>query len=192
MAWRPPTVSSRKSYSPKEPIRVDLNTQVAAPRRRHRSSDPSRLGCAARPLRCALPGRARRFDDRRRPAVDPRGPRNVHQLAAVGRERVRPGLRRLPAARRPSGGPARTPPRLPDLARRLPRRVRAGWSRGRRLAADRDAIPQGSQRSLHGARGPLHHHHELRRGPRSQQGASPSTRRPERQDSRSASSSEGS
>ena len=109
------------------------------------------------------------------------------ELAAVGRERVRARLRRLPAPRRPRRRPARPPADVPDLARRLPRRLRPRRPGERRHAADRNPLHQGRERGVHGARRPLDHHDELRRGRRRATARSPSTRRPGPPGSRSAS-----
>ena len=56
-----------------------------------------------------LPRGRRHLDDGRRAAVDPRRARDVDDLAAVGRERLRPRLRRLRAARRAGRRPRRPP-----------------------------------------------------------------------------------
>ena len=95
----------------------------------------------------------------------------LHELAAVGRQRLRARLRRLSPARRARRGPARPPASLPHLARSVRRRVRAGRAGERRDAADRNSFHQGRQRGLHGARRPLDHHDQLRRGRNPQQGA---------------------
>ena len=100
--------------------------------------------------------------------VDRFRPRPDHLAAPVGRLGLRARLRRLPAARRSRGGPARPPARAADRPRRLHRRVGARRPGQRRHAARRHALPQGRVRRLHGARRPVDHHDPLRRGPRAQ------------------------
>ena len=69
--------------------------------------------------------------------------------AAVGRERLRPRLRRLHAARRPGRRPARAPPDVPAVARRLLGLLRPGRVRHRRLDADRGPLRHRRRRRLH-------------------------------------------
>ena len=118
-------------------------------------------------------------------------PRHVDELAAVGRERVRARLRRLPAARRPRRRPARTSARVPDRARRVRRRVGARRPRRRRHATDRDPLHQGRQRRVHRAGRPLDHHHDASPRARRATRRSRSTPRPARPASRSGSWSAG-
>ncbi len=155
-----------------EPLRSSLRVRnnCPRPRRRHRPAQQDRLGRAARALRRPLPGRPRRLDDRRRASVDPCRPRHVDQLAPVGRERLRARLWRLPPPRRPRCRPARQAPHVPDLARRLRRRVRPRRARERRHAARHHPLHQGRQRRLHRARRTVDHHDVVRRGPGAQQG----------------------
>ena len=104
--------------------------------------------------------------------VDPDRPRHVDELAAVGRERVRARLRRLPAARRPRRRPARTAARLPDRARRVRRRLAPRRLRRRRHAADRDAASSRASARRSPRRPALSIiTTTLRRGPGAQQGA---------------------
>ena len=163
------------------------HTRLEHARRRHRQTQQARLGRAARALRRPLPRRARRLDGRRRAAVDPHRPRPLDQLAAVGRERVRARLRRLPAARRPRGRPPRSPQGLPDLAWRLRRCIAARRLRARREPAHRHALHQGHERSLHGARRALDHHDVASPRARRATRRSPSTRPRARRASRSGS-----
>src|SRR5207244_13516397 len=75
-------------------------------------------------------GRPRRLDPEHRPAVDQARPPLQPAEPAMGRQRLHPHLRRLPAARRASGRPPWSPPRSrhrPDRVRRLV----AGWRSGR-------------------------------------------------------------
>ena len=83
----------------------------------------------------------------------------------MGRERVRPRLRRLPPPRRTRCGPARTAEGVPGRPRRVRRRVRARRPRRRRLAPHRNPVHQGRERGVHRAGRSLDHHDELRRGP---------------------------
>ena len=107
----------------------------------------------------------------RRAAVHQRRPLHVHRHAAVGRQRLRARVTAASCCSAAARRPARAPPRLPHLARRLRRRLAARRPRQRRLPADRHALHQGRDRGLHGPGRPVDHHHELRRGPRPQQGA---------------------
>ena len=88
----------------------------------------------------------------------------------MGRQRLRPRLRRLPAPGGTSGRPPRSPPRVPHLARGLRRRLGAGRPRRRRIASHCHTVHQGRQCSVHRAGGSLDHHDELRGGPGAQQG----------------------
>ena len=144
---------------------------IALPRRRYRAAQQACLGRAARALRRPLPRRARRVDGRRRPPVDPQRPRSLDELAAVGRQRLRPRLRRLPAAGRPGRRPTGPAPCLLDFAWRVRRRITARRIRPRRDAAHRNALHQGHVRRLHGTRGPLDHHDDVQGGAGAQQGA---------------------
>ena len=89
----------------------------------------------------------------------------------VGHHRLRDHLRRLPAARRPRGRPARTAARLPRRRRRLHDRLvllRPRLVGGR---ADRRARRAGPRRGDHLAGRALDHHDDVRGGRRAQQGA---------------------
>ena len=83
-------------------------------------------------------------------------------------ERVRARLRRLRAAGRPRGRPARPAPDVPGRARRLHRLLGPRRPRRRGLDADPGPLRHRRQRRLHDARGALDHHHDLRRGPDAQ------------------------
>src|SRR5215217_3062633 len=94
---------------------IDVYFVVAAPRPRHRTVEQARLGHPPRAVRRHLPRCPRRFDDRRRPALDPRGPRDVDQLAAMGDQRLCPWLRRVPAPGRTRRRSPRPTADVPDL-----------------------------------------------------------------------------
>ena len=99
----------------------------------------SAAGC--RPVR----RHPRRLDRQRRVAVDRRRPQLLPGEPVLGRQRLRARVRRLPAARRADGRPARSTPAVHDRARRIRARLA-----GRRARADR---------------GPAHHR-PRRAGPR--------------------------
>ena len=126
------------------------------------------MGPDGRAVRRPVPRRPRRVDGRDGPAVDRIGARAHDVAAAVDRVRVRPGLRRLPAARWPHGGPAGSTAGAADRARGLHRRVRARGPRQRRHAAGHHALPQGRGRRVHGSRRAVDHHDPVRRGPGAQ------------------------
>ena len=123
------------------------------------------LACPDRPLPGRPDDRARRDDRECRAAVDPRRPRVLADLPGVGRERLSPHLRRLPAPRRPARRPVRAAPDVPrrDLALHgrlarvrsrdlagLPRRGTRGTRRRRRGRLRGGALPD--HVALHRAR----------------------------------------
>ena len=89
----------------------------------------------------------------------------------VGDHRLRDHVRRLPAARRPRGRPARPAPRLPRRRRRLHDRVVPLRPRVVRRRPDRRARGAGPRRRDHLAGRALDHHDDLRGRPRAEQGA---------------------
>ena len=131
-------------------------------------------GRRARPLARADGPLPRRPDDRagrddreRRPAVDPRRPRLLGDLARVGGQRLPADLRRLPAAGRPARRPLRPEADVPDRHRPLHRRVGRVRPVGHPGAARRLAGGAGARRragvrggalaahdAVHGARRP--------------------------------------
>ena len=121
-------------------------------------------------LLCAPPvhGRARRRDRERRAAVDPDRPRVLAGEPAVGAERLRARVRRLPPARRTRRRPPR-PPARPDR-RRGAVHARARCSAGSPGATSADRVPRapGARRRDRLARSALDHLGHVRRGPRAQ------------------------
>ena len=83
----------------------------------------------------------------------------------MGRERVRPRLRRLRPVRRPGRGPARPAADVRRLARGLRRLLRSRRDRRRGLDAARRPVRHRRRRRLHDAGRAVDHHHPLRRGP---------------------------
>ena len=126
------------------------------------------LGTHGRTVRRVVPGRPRRVDGRHGAAVDRVGPGADDLAAAVGRVGLRARVRRLPVARRPVGGPAGPAAHAARRPRRVHRGVRGRRSRRQRHAAGPHAFPQGRLGGVHRPRGPLDHHHSLRRGPGAQ------------------------
>ena len=125
---------------------------------------PVRLGPAGSPLRRALPRRPGCLDGRDGASVDRVRPRPDDLAAAVDRLWLRPRLRRLPAARRPGGRPARPPAGPAARARRLHRRLGPRRRGERRDAARRHPLPQGRIGRVHRAGRAVDHHDALRRG----------------------------
>src|SRR5215210_481785 len=103
-----------------------------------------RLGTDGRAVRRAVPRRPRRVHGWHGAAVDRIRPRPDYLAAAVDRVGLRPGLRRLPAARRTRGGPPRPSPRAADRACRLYGRIGARRRRQRRHAARAHALLKGA------------------------------------------------
>ena len=126
---------------------------------------------ARRPQRRRLPRGRRHLDDGRRPPLDPRGARDVHGLAAVGRQRVRARLRRLRAPRRPRRRPRRPAAAVPRRAHRVPGVLGARRARPGGLGARRRPLRHRPERGVHDAGRAVDHHDELRRGPGTQPGA---------------------
>ena len=150
-------------------------------RRRHRRTQPARLGRAARALRRALPRRARRLDGRRRAAVDPAPtstcrPSSLQWVVSAyvlgyggflllgGRAADLLGRRRV---------------FLISLGVFVVASVLGGLADdGTLLIATR--FIKGVSAAFTAPAGAVDHHHDLRRGPGAQQGARRSTPRPAR------------
>ena len=116
-------------------------------------------------------GSARRVDRERRTSVDRVGARLLAGQPVVGRQRVHAHLRRLPAARRSHGRPARPAPHV----HRRPDPVR-GRLAGRRPRPERHLVDQrarrpGPRRRAVVSRRPVAGDGDLRRGRGAQQGA---------------------
>lgn len=126
------------------------------------------MGHPSGALRRDVSGRVGRVDGRRRPAVHRIRTRPLHLGPAMGRQRLHPGLRRPVAPRRTDRRPAGPPPGLPGRPGRLRARLAARRTRRLRPAADRQPLHQGPERGVHRTRGPVDHHHDLRRGPAAQ------------------------
>ena len=119
---------------------------------------------AGAPQRRAVHGRARHRDRERGPAVDQGRPGLLAGESAVGDQRIRALLRRLPAPRRPARRHPRPAAGLRRGSRPLHGRVvprRDGLERG---LADRGAGAAGAGRSCDLARRPLDPHDHVRRG----------------------------
>ena len=121
--------------------------------------------------RRAVRGSARRVDRERRAALDRQGARLLPGQPVLGRQRVHAHLRRLPAARRPHGRPARSSPALHRRPDPLRGRLACRRPRPERRLADRRACRPGPRRRAAVPRRPLARHRDLRRGRRAQQGA---------------------
>ena len=119
----------------------------------------------------AVHGGARRRDRERRPAVDPDRPPLQRAEPAVGDHRLRDHVRRLPAARRPPGRPARPAPVLHRGHCALHGQLPGG--RIRLVGGLADHLPRdpGPRRRAARARGALDPDDDLRRGPRAQRRA---------------------
>jgi hypothetical protein len=116
------------------------------------------------------PRRPRPVDHPGRAAEHPGRPEAVDGGAAVGRQRLRADLRRLPAARRSCRRPARQAPRLRRRAGDVRRDV-AGLRPGAVVgAAGRRARAAGRRRRAHRAGRGVDHRHDVRRGPGAQSG----------------------
>lgn len=109
--------------------------------------------------------RARSVRGDRGAALGRPGPRVVADRPAVAGQRVRPGVRRTAAVRRPGGGAAGTPPDLSGRARRLRRRLRGVRADERAVAPCRHAVRQGLLRRAHRPHRAGHHRRRLPRGP---------------------------
>ena len=76
-----------------------------------------------------------RHDRQRRPAAHRGRPPLLRERPLLGAQRLPPHLRRVPAARGPSGGPHRAPPDLPGRHRDLLGQLAPRWVRRHRLHA---------------------------------------------------------
>jgi hypothetical protein len=135
-----------------------------------RSGSASLVGAGAA-VRRVLHGAARRHDHDRGAAVDRSRSRLLEAGPAVGAERLRPGLRRPAAARRPRGRPARPPSRVPGRCPVVHGRV--AHVRARLVAGCSACGPRGPgrRRRDHDSHRPVDHLHDLHRGLRAEQGA---------------------
>ena len=119
----------------------------------------------------AIRGRPRRVDRQRRAALDRHRARLLPGRPVVGRQRLHAHVRRLPAARRAHGRPARPPAhvhRRPDPVRR---RLACRRPRPERRLVDRRARRPGPRRRAALPRRPVAGHRDLRGGRGAQQGA---------------------
>ena len=119
----------------------------------------------------AVRRRARRLDRQRRAAVDRPRPAVLPGRPVVGRQHLHALLRRLPAARRPPGRPARSAAPVRRRPRPVRARVAGRWSRHLARHADRGSRGPGPRRGAALPGGALARHRDLRRGRRAQQGA---------------------
>ncbi|CAB3679500.1 hypothetical protein LMG26845_04191 [Achromobacter insuavis] len=117
-----------------------------------------------------VPGR---IDDRaghhhrqRRPALDPRRPAFHRDLAGVGGERLHADLRRLPAAGRTAGRPARPPAHVPGGPGPVHRGIAGLWAGAGPGPADRRARRAGAGRRGGVGGVAVAHHESLHRGRR--------------------------
>ena len=159
---------SERAARPNERDSVSVETPARPQTRRTASvPGPAELGlgvAAGRVLRGAVHGHPRPEHRQRGAALDPVGPRLLLARPAVGGQRLRDHLRRLPAARGPCGRSVRTAPGVrcgPDRvrARLARRRPRAEW-----WSADRRSRRAGPRRRLHGGVVAGHHHLFVRAG----------------------------
>ncbi|CAA9471179.1 MAG: Uncharacterized MFS-type transporter, partial [uncultured Solirubrobacteraceae bacterium] len=147
------------------------HARTAGPRRGRRPPTGQRHPRARPRLPGAVHGRPRRDDRERRAAVHPVRPAVLPHGPAVGHQRLHADVRRLPAPGRPGGRPLRPQAPLPRRDRRLhPRLARQRPGRELRGARRRPRLP-GPRRGARLARGALHHHHDVSRGPRAHPGA---------------------
>ena len=143
-------------------------TTKAKQTRRMVASRPTEVARAGAALRGPVHGRPRHRDRERRAAVDPGRPRVLAGEPPVGDQRLRPRLRRLPAARRPGRRHARAPPDLPRRPRRVHARLAARRPRLVGGVADRGARAPGPRRGGHLAGRAVDPVDDVRRGPRAQ------------------------
>jgi hypothetical protein len=101
------------------------------------------------PQRRAVHGRPRHRDRERRVAFDPGRPRVLAGEPPVGDQRLRPRLRRLPAARWPGRRHARPSPGVHGRPRSLHAGLAARWLRLERGIADRRSRCAGPRRGDH-------------------------------------------
>ncbi|CUJ96957.1 Uncharacterised protein [Achromobacter xylosoxidans] len=118
----------------------------------------------------AVPGRV---DDRaghhhrqRRPALDPRRPELHRDLAGLGGERLHADLRRLPAARRTAGRPARAPAHVPGRPGAVHGGLAGLWTGAGPGAADCRARRAGTGRRGGVGGVAVAHHEPVHRGRR--------------------------
>ncbi len=132
--------------------------------RPRRGSRPRQAG-PLRALRGPVHGRAGLLRPERRPAGPRRRPGHEHLRPAVGGDRVRAAVRRLPAALRPDRRPLRPPPAVPGRTRPVRRRLRARDVRVGPGVVPRRARPAG--RRCRGRRTDRHvaADHDLPEGP---------------------------
>ncbi len=119
----------------------------------------------------AVRRRAGRLDRQRRAAVDRPRPPVLPGEPVLGRQRLHPHLRRLPAAGRPHGRPAGPPPPVHGRHRPVRHRVAARRLRGERGTADRRPRAAGPRRRAALARRPVARDRDLQGGRGAQQGA---------------------
>ena len=120
------------------------------------------------PVRRPVHGRPRHRDRERRSALDPERPRVLPGEPPVGDQRLRPGLRRVPAARRPGRRHAGPPPHLPRRHRRVHRGLAAGRAGLVGGVPDRRPRLPGPRRGDHHAGRTVDPLHDVHRGPRAQ------------------------
>ncbi len=126
---------------------------------------------AGPPVHDPVHGRPRRVDREHRAALDRRGPRLLAGEPLLDRQRIHPHLRRLPAARRAHGRPARPPARLHGGPDRDRGRLALRRLRLQRGPDDRRPRGPGPRRRDHRAVRALDRRDPLHRRLRAQQGA---------------------
>ena len=119
-------------------------------------------------LRGAVHGHSRHRDRERRSPVDPGGSRLLAGEPAVGDQRIRARVRRLPPARRASRGPPRAQAHLHGGSRGLLRRLALVRLCLERRVADRRAGDPGARSGADHASGALDPHDDVRRRARAQ------------------------
>ena len=133
-----------------------------------RRSKPLAGACRAVPRR--LDDRPRHDDRERRIAVDQGGSRLLGNLPRVGRQRLPPHIRWVPAPRGTARRPFRPPQALPHRADVVHRRVVGVWCGAVTGDADCRASRAGTRRGGRRRRRPVADHDDLHRGRRSREG----------------------
>ena len=128
------------------------------------------LASAGTSSRGAIRRGARRVDRQRRAPLDRRVAQLLPGRPVVGHQRLHAHVRRLPAARRADGGPARPSPDVHRRPDRVRRRFTRGRARAERCMADRRPCRPGPRRRAALPGRAVARDHAVRRRRRAQQG----------------------